>query len=31
MAVNTRIFHCDEFFRLSREEKKEFEGIIKKE
>ncbi|EPR12146.1 beta-glucosidase family protein [Ruminiclostridium papyrosolvens] len=31
MAVNTRIFHCDEFFRLSREEKKEFESIIKKE
>jgi beta-glucosidase len=31
MTVNTRIFHCDEFFRLSREEKKEFENIISRE
>lgn len=31
MAVNTRIFHCDEYFRLSREEKKEFDSIILKE
>ncbi len=31
MAVNTRIFHCDEYFRLPRNEKKEFDSIILKE
>lgn len=31
MAVNTRIFHCDEYFRLPREAKKEFDSIILKE
>lgn len=31
MAVNTRIFHCDEYFRLPRKEKKEFDSIILKE
>ena len=31
MAVNTSIFHCDEYFRLPRKEKKEFDSIILKE
>jgi len=31
MAINTRIFHCDEYFHLSREEKKEFDCIISSE
>lgn len=31
MSVNTKIFHCDEYFRLSRSEKKEFDSIILKE
>jgi len=31
MTVNTKIFHCDEYFHLSRSEKKEFDSIILQE
>ena len=31
MAIRTDIFHCDEYFHMNQEEKKEFEGIIFKE